>query len=90
MFEIYCDLRAKELVQENKYLFEHESFKKHVYFYEDLKETMTKVHRQSNEHKRNDFADSELIVQDFIRRNSDPDSPERRMFAEDGSIKVYN
>lgn len=90
MFEMYCDKRASELVEQNMYLFEHEHFKRYVYFQEDLKETLSKIHRQANDHERSDFKDSELIVQDFIRRNSQSTNPEESMFFENGEIKIYN
>ena len=45
--------------------------KRAIYFTEDLKETLTRVHRQANNHDASDFKDSELILQDFIRRYSD-------------------
>lgn len=37
----------------------------------DLTETMKRVHRQSNTNNSEDFKDSELILQDFIRRYTD-------------------
>ncbi len=49
-------------------LYKNIDFKKYVYWHEDLKETLAKVHRQANDHKASDFKDSELIVQDFINR----------------------
>ncbi len=45
MFDSYVEQRAKELFEQNKFLFDTESFKKYVYFQEDLKETMERVHR---------------------------------------------
>ena len=50
LFEKYVKTRALELFEDNKYLFDHSSFKRHVYFNEDLKETLNYVHRQANEH----------------------------------------
>ena len=89
LFEKYVNNRAKELFEENKYLFEHSSFKRHVYFNEDLKETLNYVHRQANEHHRSDFADSELMLQDFVKRYSNPENPEE-MFDGQGKVKLYN
>ena len=90
LFDNYVNKRSVELYSENKYLFDTEGFKKFVYFQEDLKETLSKVHREANAHKESDFADSELILQDFIRRYSDEASPESSMFNEFGKPKVYN
>lgn len=90
MFEMYCEKRANELVEQNKYLFEHEHFKRFVYFQEDLKETLKRIHRQANDHERTDFKDSELIVQDFIRRYSNKSNPTESMFFENGDLKLLN
>ena len=90
LFDNYVNKRAVELYNENKYLYDTEGFKKFVYFQEDLKETLSKVHRQANEHKESDFADSELILQDFIRRYSDESRPETNMFDENGNPKLLN
>ncbi len=79
MFDDYVDSRAKELAQENSYLFNTENFKRHVYFLEDQKETLNYVHRQANDHKASDFKDSELMLQDFINRYSDSTDP-KEMF----------
>ena len=46
--------------------------KKFVFWFEDLKETLARVHRQANNHEASDFKDSEIILQDFIRRYSNP------------------
>jgi hypothetical protein len=90
LFEMYCEKRAKELVEENKYLFDHDHFKRYVYFQEDMKETLERVHRQANNHNRADFMDSELIVQDFIKRHSTTADPSDSMFFENGDIKMLN
>ena len=47
-------------------------FKKFVWWNEDFKETLAKVYRQANNHDSSDFADSEVVLQDFIKRYSDP------------------
>lgn len=62
MFDQYVSQRAKDLFEENKYMFQSDYFKKYVYFQEDLKETLERVHRQANDHKSSDFADSELML----------------------------
>jgi len=90
MFETYVATRAKQLVEQNKYLFDHPHFARYVYFQEDLKETLNSVHRQANNHDASDFKDSELILQDFIARYVDPRNPEKSLFTEEGFIKVYN
>ena len=74
LFDEYCWLRSQELAKQNEYLFEHEDFKKSIWFTEDLKETLAKMHRQANNHHSSDFKDSELILQDFINRYTDPNS----------------
>lgn len=79
-----------ELFEDNKYLLETENFKRYVYFQEDLRETLDKVHRQANEHKESDFADSELLLQDFIRRHSDESVPEKALFDHEGTPKLFN
>lgn len=90
MFENYTKTRAGILMEQNKYLFDHPHFKRYVYFNEDLKETLASVHRQANNHDASDFKDSELILQDFISRYSDPENPEAALFTENGFIKVFN
>jgi len=72
LFDEYIQLRAKELVSQNEYLFQHEDFKRFIWWFEDFKSTLARVHRQANDHSSSDFADSELLLQDFIRRYSNP------------------
>jgi len=55
------------------YLF-YVDVKKFVWWSEDFKETLGKVHRQANDHAVTDFKDSELILQDFIDRYVDPNA----------------
>ena len=43
-----------------------------MWWSEDLKETLERVHRQANDHEATDFKDSEIIMQEFISRYSDP------------------
>ncbi len=62
LFDKYVSQRSKDLFEENKNMFQSDYFKKYVYFQEDLKETLERVHRQANEHKASDFADSELML----------------------------
>ena len=62
LFDGYVSQRAKDLFQENKYMFQSDYFRKYVFFQEDLKETLERVHRQANDHKASDFADSELML----------------------------
>jgi hypothetical protein len=51
--------------------------KKFVWFTADLQETLMSCHRLSYKTDASDFADSELLLQDFVRRYSDDalDSP---------------
>jgi len=81
LFDEYCWLRAQELVKQNEYLFKHEGkrwamtdIKRFVWWNNDLKDTLAKVHRQANDHEASDFKDSELLLQDFINRYTDPNS----------------
>lgn len=81
LFDEYCYLRSQELVKQNEYLLGHPGimiayvdFKKFVWWNEDFKETLSKVHRQANDHKATDFKDSELLLQDFIDRYVDPNA----------------
>lgn len=90
LFENYCQVRAKELFEQNKFMFNHEHFRRYVWFAQDLKDTLARVHRQANNHDASDFKDSELILQDFIRRYSDPRDPDSAIFRANGDIKVLN
>jgi len=74
LFDEYIQLRAKELVDENEYILEHDDFKRFIWWFEDFKETLYRVHRQGNDHDSSDFKDSEIILQDFIRRYTDSKS----------------
>jgi hypothetical protein len=47
-----------------------------VYWREDFVETMKKVYRQANDNEASDFKDSELLLQDFLNRYTDPSSSE--------------
>lgn len=83
LFEDFCRARAGELVAQNAYLLGSEEFRRWVYFNEDLRETFERVHRQANNHDEQDFKDSELILQDFLRRHSDPLNLRRSLFPEE-------
>ena len=71
LFDEYVQMRADELVKEREPLLHSDAMKKFVWFTADLKETLTRVHRQSFKNDASDFADSELLLQDFIRRYTD-------------------
>jgi hypothetical protein len=62
LFDEYVQLRAKELVDQHEFLLQHEDFKRFIWWFEDFKETLARVHRQSNNHSATDFQDSELIL----------------------------
>jgi len=64
-------MRADELVKQREHLLRGEEVKKFVWYAADLKETLMRVHRQSYTNTAEDFKDSELLLQDFIRRYSD-------------------
>ena len=71
LFDEYVQLRADELVSEREHLLRGDQMKEFVWYTADLQETMTRCHRQSFKNDASDFADSELLLQDFIRRYTD-------------------
>lgn len=71
LFDEYVQMRADELVKEREHLLRGEDMKKWIWFTADLQETLTRCHRQSFKNDASDFADSELLLQDFVRRYSD-------------------
>ena len=71
LFDEYVQMRADELIKERTCLLKSEDMKKFVWYTADLQETLIRCHRQSFKNDASDFADSELILQDFIRRYSD-------------------
>jgi hypothetical protein len=71
LFDEYVQMRADELVKEREHLLRSEQMKKWVWFTADLQETLLRCHRQSFKNDASDFADSELLLQDFIRRYTD-------------------
>ena len=64
-------MRADELLKEREHLLKSEDMKKWIWFSADLQETLIRCHRQSFKNDKSDFADSELLLQDFIRRYTD-------------------
>lgn len=90
LFENYCNVRAKELAENNAYMLDHEHYKRFIYFHKDMEETLAMVHRQANNHDSSDFKDSELILQDFIRRHSDESRPDDSLFTQEGRVKTLN
>ena len=71
LFDEYVQLRADELVAEREHLLKGPQMKEWIWYTADLQETMTRCHRQSFKNDASDFADSELLLQDFIRRYTD-------------------
>lgn len=71
LFDEYVQMRADELVKEREHLLRGEAMKKWIWFSADLQETLMRCHRQSFKNDASDFADSELLLQDFIRRYTD-------------------
>jgi hypothetical protein len=71
LFDEYVQMRADELVKEREHLLRGEDMKKWIWFTADLQETLVRTHRQSFKNDASDFADSELLLQDFVRRYSD-------------------
>lgn len=89
LFEDYCKVRARELARQNGYLLDSPEFRQWVYFNEDLRETLERVHRQANDHSERDFQDTELVLQDFLRRYSDPRALRASLFPEE-RLKLLN
>ena len=71
LFDEYVQMRADELVAEREHLLKSEEMKRWIWYTADLKETLCRVHRQSFKNDASEFADSELLLQDFIRRYTD-------------------
>ena len=71
LFDEYVQMRADELISEREPLLYSEDMKKWIWFTADLQETLMRTHRQSFKNNASDFADSELLLQDFIRRYTD-------------------
>ena len=71
LFDEYVQLRADELVKQNEPKLKNEEMKRFIWYSADLKETLVRCHRQAYNNDASDFADSELLLQDFIRRYTD-------------------
>ena len=71
LFDEYVQMRADELVAEREHLLKGEEMKKWIWYSADLQETLIRCHRQSFKNDASDFADSELLLQDFIRKYTD-------------------
>ena len=71
LFDEYVQMRADELIAERSHLLKGEDMKKWVWWSADLQETLIRCHRQSFKNDASDFADSELLLQDFVRRYTD-------------------
>ena len=78
LFDEYVQLRADELIKEKEGLIKSESnnnlildVHKWMWFNFDLETTLERVHRQSYTNTQEDFKNSELILQDIIRRYTD-------------------
>ena len=81
LFDEYVQLRADELVAEREHLLRSDAMKKWIWWTADLQETLTRCHRQSFKNDKSDFADSELLLQDFIRRYTDETSEKPLTYA---------
>ena len=71
LFDEYVQMRADELIAERKHMLKGPEMKKWVWWSADLQETLIRCHRESFSNEASDFADSELLLQDFIRRYTD-------------------
>ena len=81
LFDEYVQLRADELVAEREHLLRSDAMKKWIWWTADLQETLTRCHRQGFANDKSDFADSELLLQDFIRRYTDETAEKPLTFA---------
>lgn len=71
LFDEYVQMRADELIKEREPLLQSEEMKRWIWYTADLEETLMRTHRQSFKNHASDFADSELLLQDFVRRYTD-------------------
>ena len=71
LFDEYVQMRADELIKEREHLLRGHEMTKWVWYTADLQETLLRCHRQAYNNDASDFADSELLLQDFIRRYTD-------------------
>ena len=71
LFDEYVQMRADELIKERQPLLKSEAMKRWVWYTCDLQETLARCHRQAYNNDSSDFADSELLLQDFVRRYTD-------------------
>ena len=71
LFDEYVQMRADEIISEREHMLRGPEMKRWVWWSADLQETLIRCHRQSFTNEASDFADSELLLQDFIRRYTD-------------------
>lgn len=71
LFDEYVQLRADELISQHETRVKSEEVKRYIWYHLDLANTLSRVGRQSYKNSGEDFKDSELILQDFIRRHTD-------------------
>ena len=71
LFDEYVQMRADELVAEREHMLKGPEMTRWIWWSADLQETLIRCHRQSFKNDAIDFADSELLLQDFIRRYTD-------------------
>ena len=71
LFDEYVQMRADELVKQNEPMLKSEEMKRFLWYSADLQETLVRCHRQAYNNDASDFADSELLLQDFVRRYTD-------------------
>ena len=62
LFDEYVQMRADELIKERTPILDSFDFKKWVWFAADMRESISRVHRQSYKNDATDFADSELVL----------------------------
>lgn len=75
LFDEYVQLRADELIAQHKDEVKSEPIKRFIWYNCDLRDTLNRCKRQSYLNSTEDFKDSELILQDFIRRHTDETQP---------------
>lgn len=87
LFDEYVQLRADEIIAEREHMLRGPAMKEWVWFSADLNETLMRTHRQSFKNDSSDFADSELLLQDFIRRYTD-ETAERPLTSSNARIGI--
>ena len=87
LIDEYVQMRHDELVKEREHLPRSDDVKKSIWYTADLQETLIRTYRQSFKNDSPDFADSELLLEDFSRCYSD-DTLEKPLTISNSSIGI--